>query len=522
MSLRCAIYARVSTERQRDKHTIDSQLRLLPEHARRQGWKLVDTYVDDGISGKTIEARPAFQRLLADAETGLFDVVLSIEASRIVRPDERIQSALVHDHLRRCGVRLATPEGIIDLRSDDQALVAEIQHAVAGWERRKIVSRMMRGKREAARKGRRFASLDPYGYRWVPADNPNGGSYQIVPEEAKVVRRIYQLALEGMGASMIAWTLNQEGHRTRDIKRRSRPQGGPGEWAATTVKKMLRSSTYKGAFIVFKKDDKTAIEVPVIIDSATWERVQESIGARTVETKWKHERQYLLSGIARCGVCESAMWVVNARPGKSKHAYYRCSSTNAWRKMKMNGPCGNKHHRVDAIDHALWERLVEVLSNPKLLAAACEIGNEKKGVDWAAQAEGAKKKLDELSERVAETLRLERRGLLTPADRDKALEAIKKERTFFEKNLRRAEEQLVDASVRKQRIKDIQDQAAMLARGLPRASFERRRQLVGLLFPREQGCSIQIAKNGELEIQGILPTPSANVEMRLKVAGARF
>jgi site-specific DNA recombinase len=196
--LRVAVYARVSTERQRDRHTIDSQLRLLPEHARRQGWRLVETYVDDGISGKTIEARPSFQRLLADAEAGRFDIVLSIEASRIVRPDERIQSALIHDHLRRCGVRLATPEGIIDLRSDDQALVAEIQHAVAGWERRKIVSRMMRGKREAARKGRRFSSLDPYGFRWVPADIPNGGSYQIVPEEAVVVKRMFALALDGL------------------------------------------------------------------------------------------------------------------------------------------------------------------------------------------------------------------------------------------------------------------------------------------------------------------------------------
>src|ERR1041384_3598148 len=82
---RCAIYARVSTEAQREKHTIDSQLRLLPEYATQRGWTIVEEYVDNGFSGETIEGRPAFSRLLDDATRQLFDVVLVIDEDRITR-----------------------------------------------------------------------------------------------------------------------------------------------------------------------------------------------------------------------------------------------------------------------------------------------------------------------------------------------------------------------------------------------------------------------------------------------------
>lgn len=83
--MKVAIYARVSTDRQRERHTIASQLRELPEHAARQGWTVVETFKDDGRSGETVDGRPGFQRLLDAAGRKQFDAILVIDLDRITR-----------------------------------------------------------------------------------------------------------------------------------------------------------------------------------------------------------------------------------------------------------------------------------------------------------------------------------------------------------------------------------------------------------------------------------------------------
>ena len=521
--MRCAIYARVSTDRQRERQTIDAQLRILPEHAKREGWEVVETYKDDGKSGETVEGRPAFKKLLDDAADHLFDVVLVIDLDRITRSRKSAEGALIFDHFRESGVKLATPtQGIIDLDDEDQDLLVGIKREVAKWEKRKIVRRMMRGKREAAKKGRRFACLDPYGYRWVPSEtHPSGGSYELDPEEAVVVRRMFHLALvDGVGINMVVWQLNAEGHRTRDIRRGSRPDGGRGEWATSTVGKILRSTTYRGEFVVFKKDTQsTTIKVPPIVDAETWERTQSALKRRKSETRWKHDRKYLLSGVARCGVCGYAMWVVNARPHRhGQHAYYRCSSSNSWRKMKMAGPCGNRHHRVDLTDDHVWTKLAEVLRDPTLLADACALGQTPGGVDWESQAEAVRRKLAELERHEVEVLKRHRRGLVSSAAFDRELGEIGRERKLAERNLKLAEERLADAGSRTRLVRNIEAQAKTLASKLEGATFEQRRALIQLLMPIEHGCFVKFLKDGSIEIQGILPTPTATVEMRMRVA----
>lgn len=516
--LKVAIYARVSTDKQREKHTIGSQLRLLPLHAKKEGWAVVATYQDDGKSGETVEGRPGFQRLLEDAAKKRFQVLLVIDLDRITRSKRSAEGALIYDDLREAGVKLATPsQGIIDLNDEDQDFMVGIRREIAKWEKRKILNRTMRGKRDAARNGKRYGSIDPYGYKWVADPSlASGGSYQIEPSEAFVVKRMYELALEE-GVNMVAWHLNQEGHRTRDIKRASRPQGGPGEWARSTVTKILKSTTYIGAFKVFKNDpDIPPIGVPPIIAVKLWERVQSGFKARKPPTKFKHDREYLIAGHARCGVCGYAMWTVNPRPGgHHRYAYYRCASTNRWRSMKMNRPCGNGHHRVDAVDDAVWTKLVGVLRDPSLLAEACALASQPEGVDWGAQAKGAERRLKELGKLESEVLRRRRRGLISATACDAELGEVARERKVVERNLRLAEEQTGDQVSRRQLVKEIRDQAALLSSGLDRATFEERRKLVGLLLPVQHGCGVTLHRDKRIEIQGIMPTPSATpVELR--------
>lgn len=526
MTLRAAIYARVSTDRQREKQTIASQLRLLPEYAKSQGWSITDQYVDDGRSGETVEDRPEFRRLLDDAAIGAFDILLVIDLDRITRSKKSTEGAFVYDYLRENKIKIATTsQGIIDLDDEDQDFLVGIKRELAKWEKRKIIARMMRGKREAARQGsRRYGCIDPYGYAWIPAgDDPRRGGYQVNEPEAKVVREIFRLAVDdGLGISMIAFRLNEEGHRTRALKRRGRYGQVSGRWATSSIGKILHSRTYLGEFRVFRRSDEIIIRVPPIVDPEIWNAAQVAVQGRRPEQKWSHERQYLLSGIAVCGICNAAMWIVNPRPGTHhRYAYYRCSSTNSWRRMNLPGPCGNKHHRVDRVDALVWHKVVEVLSDPGLLTEAVELSQKENeaGVDWASQKQASERKLKELTRLVGETNNRRRRGMLTAEDTDKELTEIAKERKILLRNVEVAARQLKSTGAKTLGIETAKDQVAQLLRDLKEATFEEKRSLVRALFPREHGCSVVLLKSGDIEAKGILKLEEgADVPVTMVVA----
>lgn len=151
---RCAIYYRVSTDRQKKEQTIDSQKRLLPPVAKLRGWEIVGEYTDDGYSGETVDGRPAFQKLISDAEKRLFDIVLVIDLDRITRSKKSAEGAVIYDHFRECGIKLATPSDIIDLENEDHDFLAGVKREVAKWEKRKILARTKRGRDEARLQGK--------------------------------------------------------------------------------------------------------------------------------------------------------------------------------------------------------------------------------------------------------------------------------------------------------------------------------------------------------------------------------
>src|SRR5262249_32352255 len=157
------------------------------------------------------------QALLDDAERGLFETVLVIDLDRITRSKKDSEGAYIYDKFRLHGIKIATPSnGIIDLDNEDQDLQVGMLRMFAKHEKRKLLRRTMRGKVQAAKDGKRYGCVDPYGYHWVADPQlKSGGSYQIRENEAAVVRRIYKLALDGMGVPMIGWTLENEGVRPR-------------------------------------------------------------------------------------------------------------------------------------------------------------------------------------------------------------------------------------------------------------------------------------------------------------------
>lgn len=519
--MKVAIYARVSSDRQRERQTIRSQLIELPKYAEAQGWKVVKTYEDDGKSGESIDGRPAFQALLEDAEKGLFSLILVIDLDRITRSRRDQEGAFIYDFFRSHGIKIATPRnGVIDLDNEDQDLQIGLLRVFAKFEKRKFLARTKRGKLQAARDGKRFSSIDPYGYRWV--NDPNlkaGGGYQIVENEALVIRRIYDLSLEGSGLAMIAWTVDGEGHRTRPRKGRGRDGTTPGIWRRSTIIKMLHSTTYRGEFRVFKKGgEPITIKVPPIVSSETWDAVQTALTQRKASSGAPAKHDHLLRGHSSCGVCGYTMWVVTPRPGHGQQAYYRCCTTNSWRGLGLAGPCGNRHHRVRDVDAAAWAKLLEILKDPKLLAEACSLATrlKKDGVDWTAQLSGLERKLATLEDSASDLLRRQRRGAISSGVADRELDAIAADRKLVEKNIKLAQTRAGKASAERDRVASIEQQADALSRGLENADFETRRKLVALLLPRAHECGVVMHRDGKIEIKGILPLPgdADGVELR--------
>lgn len=270
------------------------------------------------------------------------------------------------------------------------------------------------------------------------------------------------------------------------------------------------------------------MKVPAVVDAATWTRAQTAISSRRAETKWKHDRQCLLSGVATCGVCGYAMWVVNTRPNHWGKPYYRCATSNGWRWMGRSGPCGNKHHRVSSTDEAVWERIVAVLSDPKLLAEACSLSTKasRDGVDWNAQARSSRRRLAELERLEAELLARRRRGQVSAGACDRELAEIARERKLVEHNRDVADRQAAKSNAVTDSARDIRQRAAALVETVKGASFEEKRKLVRLVVPREHGCEVKLHRDGRIETVGILPmagekkgeSAARAVPLRLSVA----
>lgn len=517
--MKCAIYARVSTHGQRERGTIDVQLQELPLVAARNGWEVVATYKDDGISGETLAARPGLQGALAEAEEGRYQILLVWAQDRLSRSSSSAERGAIDDRLKRAGVLVATPGGITDLNNPGQEISHELLGIMAKQEKLSITRRTLAGRRKAARAGKRPPSLDPYGFRWKKdPESPRGGAYVINEVEAKTVRRMYQLAEEGHGSQTIASRMCDEGHLTRPgLRRKNNPHGEPRPLSVGTIKEMLKNPTYKGEFLWRSGGEAYSIPIPTLLDPAQWERVQEHIQHRKTDHIWKHDRSYLIANMVKCGECGRTMTPNHARPHAGlRHGYYVCTTMSKWRALNLDANCGNGCHRIVDIDERVWSRLSEVLSSSKLLMEACNLSASQTGVDWKAQAEGCERTLEKLTKAETENLARHRRGILSGDALDAELERIARERKMTQRNLDLAAKQLGSTKARTKHVEELQARVAKLTRGLGKLDFARRRQLVLLLVAPEAGGRVVLHRDGAILVEGLLPLEGGPLDLRIR------
>ncbi len=281
--MRVALYARVSTDRQEKQRTIGSQLEALEAKAAAEGWVVELRCNDDGYTGTRLD-RPGLDRVRDAAAASLIDAVVVLCPDRLSR--NYLHQALVLDELARFGVSVFFVEG--GLADDPHGrLVAQIQAAVAEFERTKVLERNRRGKLWRARQGAVVAASAAYGYRKLPAADGLPARLEIREDQAGVVRDIFDWhADEGLSIRSIAIRLIEAGVPS--------PRGHQ-LWSTSTLDRLVRNEVYAGTLYYNRhvllpaperlarhapghrpikqrrpEEEWIAVSVPAIVDADTW------------------------------------------------------------------------------------------------------------------------------------------------------------------------------------------------------------------------------------------------------------
>lgn len=318
-----ALYCRLSRDDNMDteSNSIQNQKKLLQKVAREKGYTDILFFVDDGITGTTMK-RPGFQKMLTAIEAGYISAVFVKDLSRLGRNYIEV-GKLTEEFFPQYDVRLVAVSDGVDSDEGDNEFTP-FRNIMNEWyakdisKKRKIVNKM---------KGNAGIPLSqpPYGYMKNP-DDPR--FWVIDPEAADVVRRIYNMALEGYGLAEIANALGGDGivnptyyWRSKGVNRSgSKSTLEPTKWGHTTVKKILTLQEYCGDVINFKSYSKSykmkqRIENPEenraiflnvhepIIDRATWEKVQALQKGTRRKKPTVTQEPSVFSGRLKCPEC---------------------------------------------------------------------------------------------------------------------------------------------------------------------------------------------------------------------------
>jgi len=227
-----AIYARFSSAQQREENTIASQTAALAAFARSEGYSVAAEWIfqDEGYSGANL-VRPGLERVRDLAAEGQIQAVLVLSADRLSR--KYAYQVLLMEEFARHGVEIRFIQSP-QVTTPEEQLLVQLQGMIAEYERAQIAERTRRGKRYRAQSGLvNVLCGAPYGYRYVKKSETSTAFYEVIEEQASVVRQVYRLYTEeGRSIGAIVRWLNAQGISTRR---------GNSLWERTTVWAMLRN-----------------------------------------------------------------------------------------------------------------------------------------------------------------------------------------------------------------------------------------------------------------------------------------
>ena len=387
MNKLAAIYARVSSDKQRESHTIASQTEAVKEFARTNGYQVPEEWVfeDDGYSGANL-VRPGLEQVRDLAASGQIQAALVLSPDRLSR--KYAYQVLLMEELAKNGVEtvfVRAPQA----ETPEERLLLQVQGMLAEYERAQILERSRRGKRHRAKQGEASVlSGAPYGFRYVKKTQERPGYYEIFEPEAAVVRKIYALYTgEGLAIGKITARLNAEGIPARKSGKR---------WERSSVWGILKNPAYRGTACFGKtknaprqritrpmrlkggrvsqraatvdrpREEWIEIPVPAIVTSETFALAEERLRQNKQFSPRRTKVVSLLQGLLYCRHCSYGLYRSSTRTSARTIYYYRCYGSDAYR-HGGTPLCPQKPIRQDLLDPIVWGEVVRLLDDPSLI-----------------------------------------------------------------------------------------------------------------------------------------------------------
>ena len=390
-------YTRVSTAMQTDGYSLDAQKATMKAFADYNDYEIVGAYEDAGKSGKSIEGRLEFNRMMEDIKSGKDGVsfVLVFKLSRFGRNAADVLSTL--QVMQDFGVNLICVEDGIDFSKDAGKLMISVLSAVAEIERENIRGQTMEGRIQKAREGKWNGGFVPYGYQLID------GKLQINEEEATAIRIIFeQYVTTDIGANGMAKYLDNHG-----IHKIQRQNGKNPLFDAHLIRLILKNPVYCGKiaygrrktekvhgtrneYHLVEQDNYILVDGQhdAIIEEDVWQAAQIKLLAQAKKhehvNRGKDTKTHLLSGIVKCPVCGAGMYgnkSIKRKKDGTKYKdfyYYGCKH----RTMTRGHKCDYKKQiREELIDDAVAEVIVKLVGNSKFAEMMQEKINSKVDTD---------------------------------------------------------------------------------------------------------------------------------------------
>lgn len=340
-----AIYCRLSKEddeKTKESESIQNQKSLLLKYAVEQSWDVYEIYADDDYSGIDSQ-RPAFRRMIADAEAGKFQIVLCKTQSRFTRDMELVEH-YIHRRFVEWGIRFVAVVDHVDTDIRGNKKARQINGLINEWYLEDLSENIRAVFDHKRRQGQYMGGFPVYGYIRDSADRHK---LAVEPQAAAVVQRIFALYLQGHGKLHIATVLNEEGVLNPTKHKQMLGMGYTngfavndyGLWNRTSVGRILRERMYTGDLIQGKRKKPTykskgTVPVPesgwyitenaheAIIERDTFQTVQQMLGERTRSDG--SGEVHPLGGKVRCMECGSTMAKVSHSTAHGRNSYLRC------------------------------------------------------------------------------------------------------------------------------------------------------------------------------------------------------
>lgn len=342
--LTVAAYCRVSTDKNDQANSFESQKRYFEEYiTRNPDWELYEIYADDGLTGTSTKKRAAFNKMIADAHRGKFNLIITKEVSRFAR--NTVDALQYTRELKALNIGVYFALDNIHTLAPDAELRLTIMASLAQEESRKTSERVKWGQKRQMEKGVVFGR-DLLGYNVI------NGALHINEEGAKTVRLIFhKFVFEKKGCCTIARELREAGYKTVT---------GNAMWSNTTVLKTLRNEKYCGDltqkktytpdYLTHQKKYNHGEEEFIflknhhepIIGREVWDAAQALLrkNALNSESKLKRSNRYPLSGKIFCGTC-NGHFVARTKKRNTVYKAWRCFSAAKYGSEKIDA-AGNK------------------------------------------------------------------------------------------------------------------------------------------------------------------------------------